>query len=295
MPEVAQAIWSSAEQLYNEMKEIREAEAKRLRAEKDRKRKAIQARRRFRAGGLSARVAIRPLIGRIQGLRDGEQLAESEDPLTSKTAEEPAVLTAEQLNQQFAENGAITLFYSNDNELFWQGLNRVVGKCADGIEEPLFDTMKREHCEAIDSEAQFEATNHAITTTSKIEWWFVADPTNGLEALGIEQWPPHRWDWERRADPKEHYSEVWQNEINNPLVEQGEKPLGDEEFIALRLYTGPMFVKCTCPPISLAWPFVADRAPRPAGCTIMRSSRPFAVHVCCTARKKPKCVVPSLW
>ena len=73
--------------------------------------------------------------------------------------------------------------------------------------------------------------------------WFVADPANGLKELNLERWPPHRWDWERRADPKESRAHFWANEVNAPLALQGEKPLSDEEFIALRLYTGPMFVK----------------------------------------------------
>ena len=265
---LSQVIFDSAHGLHSEVKEAKEAEAKRRAAERERKRKALRARRRLKAAGAAARMAGGVLSSRILAqLRDdapggkggeggeggegdvhgnGEASGAEgggEEGAPGGSASEPAVLTAEQLNSQFAEGGAITLYYSNDNELFWQGLNRVVGKGCDGIEESVFDVMKREHCESVDSDSNFEASNHQITTTSKIEWWFVADPANGLSELGLERWPPHRWDWERRADPKEKWAEYIEKSINAPLAAQGEKLVTDEEFIALRLYTGPLFVK----------------------------------------------------
>ena len=40
------------------------------------------------------------------------------------------------------------------------------------------------------------------------------------------------------------FASPWQA-INEQLKKLGEQPLSDVEFVALRLYTGPMFVKCT--------------------------------------------------
>ena len=155
------------------------------------------------------------------------------------------VLSAEDMNAQFSTSGAITLFYSNDNELFYQGLERVVGKCggeAGIMERSLMEAMADEHCDAADSDTIFEATNHAIKTTSRIEWAFVTDANGGLVELALEQWPPHRWAWEREARSLAEFASTWQ-EINEKLTALGEQPLSDVEFVALRLYTGPMFVK----------------------------------------------------
>ena len=46
-----------------------------------------------------------------------------------------------------------------------------------------------EHCEREDADAPFTARNYGTTTTSRIEWHFVTDPTAGLKACGIEEWP----------------------------------------------------------------------------------------------------------
>ena len=159
MQAVAREVFESARRLDEEMREAKEAEAKRRAAEREAKRKAIRARRRLKAAGAAARMAGGVLNARIlakmnemddaaQGGQGGGEEGEDDGGGGvggGAATVEPAVLSAEQLNAQFASGGAITLFYSNDNELFWQGLNRVVGKCADGIEEPLLDVMKREN------------------------------------------------------------------------------------------------------------------------------------------------------
>ena len=45
----------------------------------------------------------------------------------------------------------------------------------------VLETMLQEHCEASDSSAPFTAPSYRITTTSKIEWWFVVDPAEALK------------------------------------------------------------------------------------------------------------------
>ena len=71
--------------------------------------------------------------------------------------------------------------------------------------------MELEHCSAADSEAWFETGNYKIKTTSKIEWHFVARPTDGLEALGMGRWPPmHVPDAvERTSKPHAVFESEW--------------------------------------------------------------------------------------
>ena len=43
--------------------------------------------------------------------------------------------------------------------------------------------MFDEHCDSVDSDLEFVATNYGTHTTSKMEYYFVADPNNGLDIL----------------------------------------------------------------------------------------------------------------
>jgi hypothetical protein len=50
--------------------------------------------------------------------------------------------------------------------------------------------MEREHCDSTDSQFAFSTSNYGMTTTSEIEWWFVADPERGLRRLRLtDGWP----------------------------------------------------------------------------------------------------------
>ena len=75
--------------------------------------------------------------------------------------------------------------------MYYQGLTAIVGRCdaEAGEDEKLLSLMMKEHCYSIDSEDMFEPPNFLIPTTSKIEYWAVYNPEDGLKELGIEEWP----------------------------------------------------------------------------------------------------------
>ena len=167
-------------------------------------------------------------------------IAYSKEVLATLSSE-VQVLDAESLNAQFANN-SIELFFQGDLEYFWRGLEKVLGKPT--TELALRDAMAAEHNAAVDSEVWFETPNYKIKTTSRIEWHFVAHANDGLERLGMARWPPmqapERTD--RVARPLAMFEAGWV-ELNGRLTEAGEQLLSEAEFVALRLYTGPLFVK----------------------------------------------------
>ena len=83
----------------------------------------------------------------------------------------------------------------------------------------------------------------------QIEWHAVIDPDNGLKALGIDEWPIERRLGcgvnPRTMHPPSHWKRAWDRK-NEQLSTIGETPLLLDGFVALRLYTGPMFFKCAC-------------------------------------------------
>mgnify|MGYP007078101567 CR=1 FL=1 len=56
---------------------------------------------------------------------------------------------------------------------FFGGLDKLVGHAS----SPRREVMAAEHCDAADSAASFTASNYGTTTASRVEWWFVADPS----------------------------------------------------------------------------------------------------------------------
>ena len=105
---------------------------------------------------------------------------------------------------------------------------------------------------AADSHAEFTTSNYMTATKPIIEWHFVADP-NDQEFLtsycgGV--WPedkqPHKEDGGRvfkrsPVPPKDFAPQL--GELNRKLTTANEPLMLLVEFIACRLYTGPMFVK----------------------------------------------------
>ena len=109
--------------------------------------------------------------------------------------------------------------------------------------------MASEHCRAADADIIFEAPNYGTRTTSRIEWHFVTMPTAaGLDACGISEWPAERRNMgaaggaPRVAKSLEEYEPEWRR-VNERLRVVGISPLQRDEFIALRLYLGPMYWK----------------------------------------------------
>ena len=106
--------------------------------------------------------------------------------------------------------------------------------------------MYDEHCTSIDSDLIFVASNYGTHTTSHIEYYYVADPTNGLAILGLDDWPRPSNRGSNGVDriphPPEAFEVPWQK-VNQALSDLNEQPLDMAGFVGLRLYTGPMYVK----------------------------------------------------
>lgn len=226
-----------------------------------------------RALAQSSRDEMRARLG-SGGVLDAlaDKLHASARELLAGRAGAPAVpLTAAELTSKFvSEDGAATLSFGGLKS-FFGGLEAAVGTPSPRVRE----AMQREHCSSKDSTDQLVASNcaprhampqhsthapmpHAptwlptradgIITTSCIEWWFAAEPTEeALRTLGLEDWPkedPTRLTYldRRKAEPLDALREKLV-EVNGRL-QVLERRLAEEELLAAKLYTGPMFMKC---------------------------------------------------
>jgi len=89
------------------------------------------------------------------------------------------------LHEKFVqEGGALQLSYDGLS-LFFKGLRGLVGPPQPNLAEAL----RREHCEGPDKRVEFTAANYGTTTTSPLEYYFVADPERGLELYGRDEYP----------------------------------------------------------------------------------------------------------
>jgi len=89
-----------------------------------------------------------------------------------------AAPTAEQLQNKFMQDGAGLLAYGDLNT-FFGGLEAIVGAPLPRVRE----AMAAEHTQQPDSHLEFTTENYGITTTSAIEWAFVA------ESRSHDAWP----------------------------------------------------------------------------------------------------------
>ena len=148
--------------------------------------------------------------------------------------------TGAELQGKFLQDGAGTLSYSGLST-FFRGLEGIVG----APEPKVHDAMEKEHTACGDSHDEFTTGNYKVTTSSAIEWAFVATP---------DQPPPNGWPIEQRLvqagqDGKMRNPEpvaalqARTNEKNLRLKAMQEPELMMEEATAARLYTGPLFVK----------------------------------------------------
>ena len=110
--------------------------------------------------------------------------------------------------------------------------------------------MAREHVAASDAAIPFTAPNYNINTTSRLEWYLVADPDRALDELGLDEWEaggghtPASLGFRHVIHPTcEKYTEKV-TEINGRLRALGDmEPMSIEHLVALRMYTGPIYVK----------------------------------------------------
>ena len=110
------------------------------------------------AAGLAAADAEAQLVA----VAEAEDAATGADPFETVDADDPATWAKVQPRMLTFGSG----------ELFFSSLREAVGNPAmDGLA-----AMAREHTVRLDSDLKFNAPNYNITTTSKLEWYLVADP-----------------------------------------------------------------------------------------------------------------------
>ena len=158
-------------------------------------------------------------------------------------ARAPAAHAAELHAKFCAEGSSFTMSFAGLST-FFGGLEALIGP----PHPSLLDAMTSEHCAAADSQLLFTTPNYGVETTSEVEWLFVTEPhMDTLERLRRPAWPaehPRYTDEITRRKPvplsRFHAQRL---EANAQLEKEGVAPVGDAEFIACRLYTGPLFVK----------------------------------------------------
>ena len=139
---------------------------------------------------------------------------------------------------------------------FYQGLDGFLGPPNPNLRE----AMEDEHTRQADSKLEFRVPNYKTQTTPRIEFWFVAEPTDArLAALGRtkEGWPKepdlqttpqpslptagHEIATDRRAARQALEPRHFEGQLadrNARLREIGMEKILDDELIAARLYTG---------------------------------------------------------
>lgn len=149
-------------------------------------------------------------------------------------------LTAESLHEKFVQKENSYELEYGTLESFFGGLERMLGP----PNTNLMSAMTREHTQSANSEKPFSASNYHTETCPLYEWWFVTDPAEGLKKLKgrIYEYPQEYRDVQRRRVPlpPSSFSGIRRN-FNKQLASLNEEPLKLEEFIAARLYTGPMY------------------------------------------------------
>ena len=171
--------------------------------------------------------------------------------------------TAEELQGKFLSDGAGVLSYAG-LETFFGGLEGQVGAPSPKVRE----AMAAEHSERPDSLVDFTTSNYSVTTTSEVEWRFVAEPKNapangwpteaklllaaapnasksagkGSRGLGwgrVSKTDANDGSRRRRTMPMEHLM-LRVTQRSGQLASMGEPPITLEEGIGARLYTGPL-------------------------------------------------------
>ena len=154
--------------------------------------------------------------------------------------------SGEEFNSKFqGEPGTFQMAFANLSH-FYSGLEAVVGTPNPNLDE----SMCREHCASVDSYTKWTTGNYGVTTSPSIEWWFVNDPTGGLEQAGVDAWPAEakgipeeeKAEKSRKPLPLSHFEQAIST-VNKDLEDMGEPKVIVQEKIGVRLYTGPMFEK----------------------------------------------------
>ena len=147
-------------------------------------------------------------------------------------------VTPEQMQGKFLQEGASMMDYGNLSS-FFGGLEGKIG----GPNPKVYQTMASEHtAKGGDRHEHFTTGNYGVTTTSAIEWAFVATP----DERPVGDWPRETrlgGKAERRESMPLAELERLVAEHASRLRDMGEEPLLLQEALGARLYTGPLFVK----------------------------------------------------
>ena len=134
--------------------------------------------------------------------------------------------------------------------LFFSSLREAIGgPASDGLV-----AMAREHTVRADSNLKFNAPNYDITTTSKLEWYIVAEPEKALVELGMDEWTaggghtPVDLGFRHVNAPRSEFFQKRIRAAEDRLRKAGDhEPISLEHFCALRMYTGPI---CASPKLT---------------------------------------------
>ena len=132
------------------------------------------------------------------------------------------------MQEKFLQDGARLLNYSG-LEAFFGGLERIVGSPKPNV----IEAMAADHCESVDSKEDFTANNYEVTTTSEMEWRFVAEPDHANGAFPEER--KISYPAKHRKPMSESTLDRLREETNKELLKINEKKLIREELIAARL------------------------------------------------------------
>ena len=143
------------------------------------------------------------------------------------------------INSKFVMDGAFVGAFATLDD-FYKGPEARIG----APNPRIMEGMKNEHCERDNADTEFRTSNYNLRTVPRIEWEFVVDPKPNV---AYEHTPRDKKDWPRDKGWYGEHGRV-QKTLNELLAEpqvqlQIKKAgLTREEVIAVRLYTGPMFV-----------------------------------------------------
>ena len=140
--------------------------------------------------------------------------------------------------------GAMEAHYAGLDD-FFGGLEGQIG----APQPNALEAIEAEHLHRDDSLVNFLASNYGVRTTSSVEWFFVVEPTpERLAKLGLPGWPieaddrmPDRGRCRAPCALDHYLSEA--RTVNERLAAANQPTLLIAETVAMRFYTGPLFVK----------------------------------------------------
>ena len=138
---------------------------------------------------------------------------------------------------KFVDDGARELVMGTLDTFFGQ-LHGLVGLPA----ATTLPALRVEHCERADADVTFEVGNYGTSTTSAQEFCFVASATpaptetRNVYEVGTDV------DRRRQPRPVKSYAAA-RAQADAKLALLGVASVSDAEFVAARLYTGPMYLK----------------------------------------------------